>query len=760
MVIEKQLRKFRNLSAFFAVLFMLSGCLGDDEKALTGDNILADSRVSGSVGDGPVVGAQMRVLRNDGTELTSFESNANATYNISVTAEEKYYPLTVTSNGGTDIVTNLAPDFDMESAVFQPRTQNVANVNPFSTIAVETARRMSGGVTESNVDRAQDIVSIELNSGLAGLASSGPMATHIDEHNIAEIVKASETLGESIRRTRDLIVGAGFSTDAKSVVIAIASDLTDERVDGRGAPGVSRRIAAVSTIVYAQVLMEAMANELHVNGSNASGAMASAVDTVSVRTPTKRIGDLLVTNEMIAKARVGLAAAYMLDGDPRIADLHSAVSGLQSGMDANLVRSVLPSGYRTTLQNALAMIGGADNSILDAVNDIARSNGDLDGGGAGPMNRAPMISGTPPTMVGVDASYSFTPTASDADGDSLSFSISNKPIWAAFSSTTGRLSGNPVAANAGTYSDIVITVSDGELQSSLSAFSVTVFDGNVAPSISGSPRTTVTAGQGYVFAPSASDPNGDSLTFSISNKPAWASFNSSNGRLSGAPTEAHVGVYSGIVVSVTDGEFTTSIPTFSITVETAITPNETPVISGNPPSDINAGRNFSFTPTASDGDGDSLTFAITNRPSWANFNTSNGRLSGTPGDADIGTYSNIRITVSDGRDTSSIQFSISVNALVLGSVSLSWTPPTENEDGSTLTDLAGYKIYWAEMPGIYSELAVVNNSSISTYVVDNIPTGTYDFVATSFNSAGVESAYSNPANKDGAVGESLDAKLL
>ena len=82
-----------------------------------------------------------------------------------------------------------------------------------------------------------------------------------------------------------------------------------------------------------------------------------------------------------------------------------------------------------------------------------------------------------------------------------------------------------------------------------------------------------------------------------------------------------------------------------------------------------------------------------------------------------------------------------------GSITLSWTAPTYNTDGSVLTDLDGYRIYWGAAPGKYSSSVTINNESITVYVLENIPVGTYEFVATSFNSAGVESNYSNPVTK-------------
>jgi hypothetical protein len=142
-------------------------------------------------------------------------------------------------------------------------------------------------------------------------------------------------------------------------------------------------------------------------------------------------------------------------------------------------------------------------------------------------NRAPLISGAAATSVAAGSLYSFAPVASDPEGNALTFTIRNRPAWATFSSVTGRLLGTPQVANAGTYSDIVISVSDGRRATSLAPFSIVVTApaGNSAPVISGVPPASVQAGNAYAFIPTAADANGDPLTFTIANRPAWATFN-------------------------------------------------------------------------------------------------------------------------------------------------------------------------------------------------------------------------------------------
>ncbi len=200
------------------------------------------------------------------------------------------------------------------------------------------------------------------------------------------------------------------------------------------------------------------------------------------------------------------------------------------------------------------------------------------------------ISGSPTTSVTVGQTYSFDPSVSGASRYSrLRYTISGKPSWAYFSSYRGVLYGMPTSKNIGTFSNIVITVSDGRRTATLPAFAITVSGTsttpttpppteptpptsptNTAPTISGSPATTVNAGSAYSFKPTAADANNDPLTYSIASKPSWATFSTSSGLLSGTPGATNAGVYGNIVISVSDGKATTSLPAFALTVKSVV----------------------------------------------------------------------------------------------------------------------------------------------------------------------------------------------
>lgn len=172
--------------------------------------------------------------------------------------------------------------------------------------------------------------------------------------------------------------------------------------------------------------------------------------------------------------------------------------------------------------------------------------------------------------------------------------------------------------------------------------------------------------------------------------------------------------------------------------------NSPPSLSGTPDGVVLENSFYEFVPSAADPNGDTLTFAINNRPGWAEFDPTTGALYGTPGAADVGRYSAIQIAVSDGLSTAELSaFDIDVVSTTLASVTLQWQPPTENTDGTPLTDLAGYRIYYGVDPADLSDLIKLPNPGLTTYVIEELTPNTWYFAMTSVNERGQESDLSN-----------------
>ena len=171
-------------------------------------------------------------------------------------------------------------------------------------------------------------------------------------------------------------------------------------------------------------------------------------------------------------------------------------------------------------------------------------------------------------------------------------------------------------------------------------------------------------------------------------------------------------------------------------------PNRAPTIAGSPSGAATVGKAYSFTPSGSDADSDPLTYSIQNKPSWATFSTQTGKLSGTPAAGDVGTSSGITISVSDGTVSAPLTaFSIVVSAAVAttGSLTVSWNPPTTNSDGSSLSNLAGYRISYGTSASNLSKSVDVSNPGLTSYMIDSLTSGTWYFSMKSYTSAGAES---------------------
>jgi hypothetical protein len=726
----------------------LTACGIDDNNNQGASDTVTTSAatiITGSVGDGPITGATLNIYDRDGNLIQTEVSDSSASYSARIKAKGNAYPLTIETSGGVDLVTGRAPDFRLTSVVSHPSVKSV-NINPFTTLIVESARLMPGGVNEHNISAARLHVMRQLNFGLDPRLISDPIGTAIEDGNVAVMVKASEALGEMIRRTADGLQAAGLAANADQVVEAISNDLVDGVLDGLGGTEAGSRVAALATLTSAQVLVEVLSNNLRVDGSVATAALDAAIRNTHPSVPDNGLtAGVRVNPEMLDQVRTAVAAARALAPSIQLTTIADTLEGIESDSLAGDIEAILPGDTSADLEPVIMLASSVSEQELAVVIEVIRL-------ASGSANSAPLITGTPSSSVAEGNAYLFVPSASDPDGDNLVFSIQNRPAWASFDSGTGRLAGTPGNADVGTYSNIVISVSDGIASSALPAFSIGVSATTVTnsvPEISGTPAGSVAEDSAYAFLPSASDADGDNLSFSISNRPSWASFNSATGRLSGTPNNDHVGTYENITITVSDGKSVVSLAPFSIQV---INTNDAPTITGNPAGSVDAGNVYGFQPVASDPDGDSLTFSIQNRPAWASFNTSTGRLTGTPTASDVGTYSDIRITVSDGTvGTALATFSLTVNSTApqTGSASLSWAAPTARSDGTPLSmsEIAGYTLYYGSSAGNYSTSVDINDPFTTSITVTDLPVGTYYFVMTARDTDGQESGYSSVAQR-------------
>ncbi|MBO2597336.1 tandem-95 repeat protein [Shewanella algae] len=165
------------------------------------------------------------------------------------------------------------------------------------------------------------------------------------------------------------------------------------------------------------------------------------------------------------------------------------------------------------------------------------------------------------------ATVSFSAPASTGGAAISSYTVTSSPGGLTASGTGSPLTVSGLSNGTGYSFTVSASNIAGTGPASSPSNTVTPEPDNKAPSISGTPAGSVDQDSYYSFIPTATDPDQDPLTFSISNKPAWASFNTASGELSGTPLREHVGVSDNIIIRVSDGALSTDLAPFSVEVK-------------------------------------------------------------------------------------------------------------------------------------------------------------------------------------------------
>jgi hypothetical protein len=256
------------------------------------------------------------------------------------------------------------------------------------------------------------------------------------------------------------------------------------------------------------------------------------------------------------------------------------------------------------------------------------------------VNDAPSFTSAPLTTATQDASYSYTVTAEDPDGDSIIYSAHILPTWLTFNDTTHILSGTPGNEDVG-EDTVALRITDGT-DIVDQGFVITVGDENDAPVFTSIPDTAATQASLYSYAVTAEDVDGDTLSFSAPTLPEWISFNDTTNILSGIPEDAHVGD-NPVTLRVNDGAVDVD-QSWVITVQNI---NDAPSFVTVPDTIALQGSLYEYTVTAEDVDEDSIIYSAPVLPLWLNFNDTTRVLSGTPGNEDVG-EDTVTLRIGDG----------------------------------------------------------------------------------------------------------------
>ncbi|MFM9882537.1 MAG: N,N-dimethylformamidase beta subunit family domain-containing protein [Burkholderiales bacterium] len=258
----------------------------------------------------------------------------------------------------------------------------------------------------------------------------------------------------------------------------------------------------------------------------------------------------------------------------------------------------------------------------------------------------PHITSTPVTTAPIGTAYSYGVVATDANGDVLTYALTQRPAGMSINPTTGLITWTPTAAQTG-FSTVTVRVDDGRGLFTGQTFTITVGIPNQPPEITSLPisTTTATAGAAYSYKVEAADPNDDSLTYALTAGPSGMSIDAATGLINWTPTTAQIGSQTATVRATDPGGLFAAQP-FTITVVAA---NDPPQITSTPLTTATVGVTYSFKVHAIDENGDALNFALPQGPMGMSISLASGLIAWTPTPGQTGSHAvTVQVTDSGG----------------------------------------------------------------------------------------------------------------
>jgi len=241
--------------------------------------------------------------------------------------------------------------------------------------------------------------------------------------------------------------------------------------------------------------------------------------------------------------------------------------------------------------------------------------------------------------------YSLKPGA-DGGAQPYAWSASGLPDWLTLNATTGLLSGT--STTVGTY-PFTLTLTDARGLTDSRNLSIDAYDPLAI--------TTPALPDGFVGVPysqllTAQGGLPPYMWYTVPGLPSWLQMHATSGELHGSPTAQ--GTYT-IPLQIVDNKGDKVSKTLTLVV-----PDRSPVLNPIGNKTVKSGTALTFTVSASDPDGDSLTYSASNLPSGAAINPSSGAFAWTPSRKQVGAYANVVFTVSDGKGGSNSE-TITIN---------------------------------------------------------------------------------------------------
>ncbi|QUE52655.1 tandem-95 repeat protein [Luteolibacter ambystomatis] len=565
------------------------------------------------------------------------------------TAKAIYSGGTVTSVTSSFTVPNAAPTFTANPINGSNATEDAAysgsiasygsDINPGDTL---TYSKVSG----------PSWLSVASNGALSGTPLDGDVGANAFTVKVTDAAGANATtaLNITVTNTNDApaftanpITGAGATEDsAYSGSIAsygadvdVGDTITYSKVSGPSWLVVASNGALSGTPLNGDV----GANAFTVKVTDVAGADATTTLNITVANtndaPTFTANPITGAGAAEDSAYSGSLASYGADVDVGDTITYSKVSGPSwLSVASNGALSGTPLNANVGANAFTVKVTDAAGANSTATLNITVTN----------TNDAPTFTANPITGAGAteDSAYSGSIASYGADvdvGDSLTYSKVSGPSWLVVASN-GALSGTPLNADVGANA-FTVKVTDAAGANATTTLNITVANTNDAPTftanpITGAGATEDSAYSGSIASYGADVDVGDTITYSKVSGPSWLVV-ASNGALSGTPDNSNVGA-NAFTVKVTDAAGANATTTLNITVANT---NDAPTFTANPITGAGAAEDSAYSDSiASYGEDvdvdDTLTYSKVSGPAWLVV-TSDGALSGTPLNGDVGT---------------------------------------------------------------------------------------------------------------------------
>ncbi|OFE13050.1 hypothetical protein PHACT_07790 [Pseudohongiella acticola] len=475
----------------------------DNQEAQSSTPVMAQFAVT-SVNDSPVVTTNTTLTVNEGATATITNAALNATDADDNSADLSYSVTTASTNGRLELSTDAGVTINnfTQADIDANRLRYVHDGG--ETTADSFAFSLADG-GEDGAQAATGVFTVTVNAVNDDPALSGlPTSITVTEDLAGNVDLSAATFTDvdaganSISLSLTVAAGSLSASNAGGVTVS-GSGTTSLTLNGSAA-NIDSFLNSVSSIQYTgaanangnnATTLSVTANDA--GNAGAGGGTNVALGSVAIHITAVNDGPSVAANTALpvnegATATITNAALNITDVDDNSAGLTFSVTSVpangrlelstnagvtinsfsQADIDANRLRYVHDGSETVSDSFGFSVADGGEDGTQAATGNFSLT--------VNPVNDTPAISGDPVLMVVVDTRYSFTPSATDAERDTLSFSIANKPSWATFDGNTGTLHGMPKSGDAETIRNITISVSDGTATVSLPAFDLLVIE--------------------------------------------------------------------------------------------------------------------------------------------------------------------------------------------------------------------------------------------------------------------------------------------